>query len=108
MNTGSPLSKDQKIAKVKEDFVKKPKNKISSGTAKKILKESGATIGVVETNWLNGYMENRVRGESLPLSFISNDLYAEICRTYGKGSTQFIERIVADFKRDNGIVDEPQ
>ena len=107
MNKGSPLTKDQKIAKaVKDDFGKKAKNKISSGTAKKILKASGATIGIVETDWLNRYMDNRVRGESLPLSFLSNDLYAEICRTYGKGAAQFIERIVTDFKRENGIVDE--
>lgn len=98
----SPLTKDHKRKVIQEDF-KKPKNRISSGTAKKILKTSEAAIGVVETDWLNRYMENKVRGESLPLSFVSNDLYAEICRTYGKGSTQFIEKIVEDFKKDNGL-----
>ena len=98
---GSPLTKDQKTAKVVE--VKKPRQLISSGTARKILKTSGAVIGTVETAWLNRYMENKVSGECLPRSFVSNDLYAEICRTYGKGSTQFIEKIVNDFKRENGI-----
>ena len=105
MNTGSPLSKDQRIAKDKEDKFVKPKQPISGGAAKKILKGSGATIGAAATAWFNRYMENRVAGECLPKSFLSSDIHGEICRTYGTASTQFIERIVADFKSQNSIQD---
>jgi len=106
MNSASPLSKDQRIQKqTSEELPKKPKLPISSGTTRKILKSSGAVIGSSETIWFNAYMENRVYGECLPRAFLSNDLYAEICRVYGKGSIHFIEKIVSDFKRENGLVD---
>nr|WPF46747.1 MAG: hypothetical protein [Lake Baikal virophage 11] len=100
MNTGSPLKPK---AEPKPIVVKK--TTYSGGTAKKILKDSGAVIGVSEVAWLNRYMANKVAGECLPKSFLSNDLYAEICRTYGKGSAQFIDQIVQDFKRENGLFD---
>jgi hypothetical protein len=104
MNTGSPLTKDQKF-KPDTDTYKKPKQLINSGTVKKILKLSDAVIGASEVAWFNRYMENKVAGECLPKSFLSNDIYAEICRTYGSiGSTQFILKIVTDFKRDHGLV----
>ena len=99
---GSPLSKDQRLARGTEKVVK-PKQPISSGTARKLLKTSGAVIGTTETYWLNKYMENKVSGECLPKSFLSNDLFAELSRIYGKNSKQFIDQIVTDFKRENGI-----
>lgn len=105
MNTGSPLSKDQRVAKPTNPVVVKKKISIGAGTAKKLLKDSGAVIGAGEVSWLNRYMENKVAGESLPKSFLTNDLYAEICRTYGKDSKHYIAKIVSDFKRENGIAE---
>lgn len=101
----SPLSKDQRLARGTPvaDKVVKTKQPISSGTARKLLKTSGAVIGTTETYWLNRYMENKVSGECLPKSFLSNDLFAELSRIYGKNSKQFIDQIVTDFKRENGI-----
>jgi len=108
MNTGSPLTKDQKF-KPDTDTYKKPKQSINSGTVKKILKVlDGVVIGASEVTWFNRYMENKVAGECLPKSFLSNDLYAEICRTYGSiGSDRFILKIVTDFKRDHGLISVP-
>lgn len=100
MNTLSPLKQ-----KLEPKTIVVKKTTYSGGTVRKILKDTGAVVGFSEVAWLNRYMANKVAGECLPKSFLSNDLYAEICRTYGKGSAQFIDQIVKDFKRENGIVD---
>jgi hypothetical protein len=101
MNHGSPLNKDWKVKK--DDELKKfpkPKFTISMATTKKILKKSNAIMGIIEMRWLNIFMENKVQGECLPKSFLSNDLPSEIIRTFGytKGE-QFIDGIVAEFLR---------
>jgi hypothetical protein len=103
MNTSSPLSKDQRAKK--EPLLPKfpkPKYPISVGTTKKILKTANVVIGAVEMFWLNNYIENRIQGECLPRSFLSNELPSEIIRTYGIGAEKFIEKIVYDFKQQCG------
>jgi len=103
MNTSSPLSKDHKTKK--EPLLPKfPKQKfpIGIGITKKILKNAEAVIGAVEMRWLNSYIENRIQGECLPRSFLSNELPSEIIRTYGLGADKFIEKIVLDFKQQCG------
>jgi hypothetical protein len=100
MNTGSPLSKDWKIKEAPLAKFPKPKFSISMATTKKILKKSGATIGLIEMRWLNAFMENKVQGECLPKSFVSNDLPSEIIRTYGYvEGEKFIDKVVAEFER---------
>lgn len=103
MNTSSPLSKDHRI---KKDALppKFPKQKfaISLGITKKLLKSSNAVVGLVEMRWLNSYIENRIQGECLPRSFLSNELPSEIIRIYGIGADKFIEKIVEDFKQQCG------
>ena len=101
MNSGSPLSKDWK-GKKDEPLAKfpKPKFTISMATTKKILKKTGGVIGLIEMRWLNTFMENKVQGECLPKSFVSNDLPSEIIRTYGPiEGEKFIDGIVSEFLR---------
>ena len=99
MNTASPLSKDQRKKKDAGEKTDKPKPKpkISLATAKKILKPSKRIIGEAETYWLNNYIENRVRGECLPLNLWSNDIVSEIHKTFG-GSSSFIDSVLRDFE----------
>lgn len=106
----SPLSKDQRSKKPAPLLAKFPKQKfqISVGITKKILKTSGAVVGAVEMRWLNSYIENRIQGECLPRSFLSNELPSEIIRTYGIGSDKFIEKIVYDFKQQCGHYLQPE
>jgi hypothetical protein len=99
MNYGSPLSKDHRVKK--EDAPKKDKPKISVGTAKRILKSP--TVGIVAAAWLNHYIENRVQGECLPKSFLSNDILAELARTYGAESEKFLEATRAAYRREFSI-----
>jgi len=99
MNHGSPLSKDHKIKKEVAPIKAKPK--ISQGVAKRILKDKAA--GFVATFWLNNYLENKVQGECLPKSFLSNDCIAEITRTYGAGAEKVFEDIRAAYRREFGI-----
>lgn len=103
MNYGSPLSKDHR-AKKEADTPKKEKPKISVGTAKRILKSP--TVGVVAAAWLNHYIENRVQGECLPKSFLSNDLLAELSRAYGADSEKFLEATRMAFRREFGIPEQ--
>jgi hypothetical protein len=93
----SPLSKDQKEKKVVE--IPKAKFKISLATTRKVLKIKGAALGESDMKWLNGYMENKVRGECLPLSFWSNDLLSELAKCLGPtASEKFIEDIKTAWK----------
>lgn len=105
MNYGSPLSKDHRAGKNEEEKMpKKEKPKISVGTTKKILKKVEVPIGVNEMLWMNNYMLNKVQGECLPKTFLSNDLPAEIYRVYGKeGAEAFQNKVVADFCSQNGV-----
>lgn len=96
MNHGSPLSKDHKFKKEVAPISKK--HKISQGVAKRILKDK--MVGFVATFWLNNYIENKVQGECLPKSFLSNDCIAEITRTYGTGAEKFFENIRAAYRRE--------
>ena len=97
----SPLTKDQKAKK--EEEWKKEKFKISVGTTKKILKMKDVAVGSSEMKWMNAYMENRVRGESLPMSFLSNDLPSQIQRAYGPGTELFLAKVRDDFRAQNGF-----
>lgn len=99
MNHGSPLSKDHKFKKEVAPIKQKPK--ISQGVAKRILKDK--TAGFVATFWLNNYIENKVQGECLPKSFLSNDCIAEITRTYGAGAEKFFEDIRVNYRREFGL-----
>lgn len=99
MNHGSPLSKDHKLKK--EVAPIKHKHKISQGIAKRILKDKAA--GFVATFWLNNYIENKVQGECLPKSFLSNDCIAEITRTFGAGAEKFFEDIRVAYRREFSI-----
>ena len=103
MNHGSPLSKDHKFKKEAAPIKAKPK--ISQGIAKRILKDK--TAGFVATFWLNNYLENKVQGECLPKSFLSNDCIAEITRTYGAGAEKFFEDIRVAYRREFGIPEAP-
>jgi hypothetical protein len=100
MNYGSPLSKDHR-AKKEADAPKKEKPKISVGTAKRILKSP--TVGIVAAAWLNQYIENRVQGECLPKSFLSNDILAELARAYGADSEKFLEATRVAYRREFSI-----
>lgn len=102
INHGSPLSKDHKFKKPDTAPIKQ-KPKISNGVAKRILKDK--TAGFVATFWLNNYIENKVQGECLPKSFLSNDCIAEITRTYGAGAEKFFEDIRVAYRRDFSIPD---
>ena len=100
MNFGSPLSKDHKLKKGKKEEEEKKfakeKFKISIATTKKVLKEK--VVGHSQMVWLNNYMENKVRGECLPASFLSNDLPAELIGTYGEeGADKFKEAVRAAY-----------
>ena len=99
MNHGSPLSKDHKLKKEVAPIKHKPK--ISNGVAKRILKDKAA--GFVATFWLNNYIENKVQGECLPKSFLSNDCIAEITRTFGAGAEKFFEDIRVAYRREFSI-----
>jgi len=99
MNT-SPLSKDHKFKKSETAPIKQ-KPKISTGVAKRILKDK--TAGFVATFWLNNHIENKVQGECLPKSFLSNDCIAEITRTYGAGAEKVFEDIRAAYRQNFGI-----
>jgi len=101
MNTGSPLAKDHKVKKEPtSEKIKKEKPRISLAIAKKLLKPSKRIIGTAETNWLNDYMENTVRGECLPKNLLSNDLLSEIIRTFGagEGADNFTAKILKAFE----------
>jgi len=100
MNHGSPLSKDHKFKKSETAPIKQ-KPKISTGVAKRILKDK--TAGFVATFWLNNHIENKVQGECLPKSFLSNDCIAEITRTYGAGAEKVFEDIRAAYRQNFGI-----
>ena len=92
----SPLTKDQKVKKA--DAPPKEKYKISVGTTKKILKIKGVALGLSDMRWLNGYIENKVRGECLPLTFWSNDILSELSTCLGdEGSSTFIKGVRTAF-----------
>lgn len=94
----SPLSKDQKVKVA--DAPPKERYKISVGTTKKILKINGVSLGLSDMRWLNGFIENKVRGECLPLSFWSNDILSELSNCLGdEGSSKFIKEIRTAFCR---------
>lgn len=94
MNHGSPLSKDQRQKKKddKEEKFPKEKFKISVATTKKILKER--IVGHSQMVWLNQYMDNKIRGESLPLSFLSNDLPSELAKCFGEDGAERFKEII--------------
>jgi hypothetical protein len=100
----SPLTKDQK-AKKEEEWVKE-KFKISAGTTKKILKMKDVAVGSSEMKWMNAYIQNRVQGESLPISFMSNDLPSAIQRAFGPNAEAFLAKVRADFRAQNGFSPE--
>ena len=79
----------------------KEKFKISIATTKKVLKSK--IVGQSEMKWLNTYIENRIQGECLPKAFHSNDLLAELIKTYGEDSNKFILRIIDDYKSSHGL-----
>lgn len=93
----------QKKVKEKEilELFKKPVYKISSGATKKILDAKGASEA--DRIWLNGYLENRVSGECLPPTLVSNECFNIIQRLYGKEATAFLEKIRTDWKLQNGL-----
>jgi hypothetical protein len=100
MNYGSPLSKDYRLKKVAEEKPpKKDKPKISLATTKKVLKGVNYPIGITEMFWLNNYIQNRVMGECLPKSFLSNDLLNELQRTYGNNNFQ--KQIIEAFCKEH-------
>lgn len=104
MNYGSPLSKDHRASKKEEEKPKKEKPKISLGTTKRMLKKSNYPIGFNEMIWLNNYMQNKVQGECLPQSFMSNDLQVELFRVYGKeGAETFEKKLLTDFCNQHGL-----
>ena len=90
-------------AKAKEELekFKKPIYKISSGTTKKILDAKGASES--DRVWLNNYMENKVSGECLPPSLLTNECYNLIQRLYGTNAGEFLEKIRTDWKQQNGL-----
>ena len=90
-------------AKAKEELekFKKPIYKISSGTTKKILDVKGASES--DRIWLNNYMENKVSGECLPPSLLTNESYNIIQRLYGTNAGEFLEKIRTDWKQQNGL-----
>lgn len=110
MNYGSPLSKDTRQVKKKDDQLEKFKSdkpKISIATTKKVLKPLKVEVGQSECRWLNQYVESEVRGRCLPLSFLSNDLLAELEKTYGaEGSKDFLETLRTAFQLNSpkGVV----
>jgi len=93
----------QKKAKEKEmlELFKKPVYKISSGATKKILDAKGASEA--DRIWLNGYLQNRVSGECLPPTLVSNECFNIIQRLYGQEATAFLEKIRTDWKLQNGL-----
>jgi hypothetical protein len=84
------------------ELFKKPVYKISSGTTKKILDAKGASEA--DKIWLNGYLENRVAGECLPPTLLSNECFNIIQRLYGNGANEFLEKIRTDWKQQNGLI----
>jgi len=59
--------------------------------------------------WLNKYMENKIQGESLPRSFLSNDLPTELVEIYGEqGAETFIDKIIQDFYSQCGRIPNPE
>jgi hypothetical protein len=82
----------------KDELPPKEKLKVSLATAKKVLKATKYPIGAMECEWLNQYLENRIRSECLPRSLLSNDLVAEVPRAFGveKGDL-FLQQLRADF-----------
>ena len=110
MNYGSPLSKDTRQVKKKDDQLEKfkpEKSKISVATTKKVLKPLKVEVGQSECRWLNQYVENEVRGRCLPLSLMSNDFLAELEKTFGEeGSKGFLETLRTAFQLNSpkGVV----
>jgi hypothetical protein len=90
-------------AKAKEELekFKKPVYKISSSTTKKILNARGASEA--DRVWLNNYLENRVAGECLPPTLLTNECFNIIQRLYGPGAEGFLENIRTDWKQQNGL-----
>ena len=93
----------QKKAKEKEmlELFKKPVYPISSGATKKILDAKGASEA--DRIWLNGYLENRVSGECLPKTLLTNECFNIIQRLYGPDAPAFLEKIRTDWKLQNGL-----
>lgn len=95
-NFGSPLTKDQKDKKVKQEVIPKHKYPISLATTKKIINDKNLILGKADMIWFNLYMENKVQGECLPKSFLTNDLPTEIYSVYGNPEA-FLATIKKDF-----------
>lgn len=95
-NFGSPLTKDQKDKKVKQETIPKQKYPLSLATTKKILNDKKLILGRADVVWFNMYMENKVRGECLPPSFLTNDLPSEIYTVYGNPEP-FLATVKKDF-----------
>ena len=94
-NFASPLTKDQKPKKG-EEVIPKQKFPISLGTTKKVLNDKN--LGTTDMVWFNNYIENRVRGECLPLSLYSNGLMGEIVSIYGaQEAEKFLQSVRAAF-----------
>ena len=88
-------------AKLELEKFKKPVYKISTGTTKKILDARGASES--DKIWLNNYIQNRIAGECLPPSLLSNECYNMILRIYGPNAEEFLKKVRNDWKQQNGL-----
>ena len=94
------MSKVAKPTDLTKDWTK-PTLKINLGITKKILGAKGACDA--DRVWLCSYMQNKVAGECLPPSLYSNEAYNVMSRLYGLNLEHELERIRADWKKQNGL-----
>ena len=94
------MSKGKGSADLTKDWTK-PTLKINLGITKKILGAKGACDA--DRVWLCSYMQNKVAGECLPPSLYSNEAYNVMSRLYGLNLEHELERIRADWKKQNGL-----
>jgi hypothetical protein len=92
------------VSKVKEKIedplklFKKPKCKISKGTAKKITGYNN--IDSNGCQWIERWIENLVRGNCYPISLLSDDFYASLPQIFAPDKVlSILEAVRKDYKQ---------
>lgn len=97
---GNPLLKKTKKTKKEEEKIVKEKPRISIASAKRIT-ASDEPLDNRAVAWLEIWIENYLRNNSLPLQFLCNDFESKLMSFVPPFNAEWcIKRLREDFKKD--------
>jgi hypothetical protein len=90
----SPLKPLKTIDETKPDKVKKPKPRISKGTAKKLLEVEVADS--ITALWVEDYLDNMVRTYCYPPQLVSDEFFGLLAKYFDESKRAEILKAVKD------------